>query len=173
MMDLLRNNKGLSLVEVIVASVLSVAIGVIIFSVLGVFSNESGQSISSFMMNQQYDNVAQQIARDARRASFVFTDGETPVLHGVGYDTVTSIIMCDASGGAFAQYKIVNDILVEGAGNTAYQAGGGSVRVVPATSYFVIAPQRKNVGLHLSLCRNDRKTLRSISARKDVFICRN
>lgn len=172
-MDPIRNDKGMSLVEVIVASVLSVVIGFVIFTVLGMFGNESGQSISSFMMNQQYDNVAQQIARDARRASFVLGEGESPSLHGAGHDTVTSIIMCDAAGSVLAQYKIVNGVLIEGAANEAYQAGGGAVRVVAADSYFVIAPQRKNVGLHLSLCRIDRNTQRCIAARKDVFICRN
>jgi hypothetical protein len=172
-MDLRRDNKGITLVEVLVASILSVVVGYIIFTILGMFSNESGQSISSFMMNQQYDNVAQQIARDARRASFVFTDGETALLHGAGSDTVTSIIMCDAAGLALAQYKIVDGILVEGVHADAYEAGGNAVRVVPGSSYFVLGPQRKNVALHLSLCKTDRKTHRSISARKDVFICRN
>lgn len=172
-MDLLRDNKGVSLVELIVASVISVVIGYIIFTVLGMFGNESGQSISSFMMNQQYDNVAQQIARNARRATFIFTEGETTLIHGTNYDTVASVIMCDATGLALAQYKIVGGILVEGAGNTAYQAGGNAVRVVSGSSYFVLGPQRKNVALHLSLCKNDRNVLRSIAARKDVFLCRN
>lgn len=172
-MKTVLDNKGISLVEAIVAAAISVVIGFVIFTVLGIFSNQSGQSVSSFMMNQQYDNVASQIARDARRASFIFTDGENPAAYGSGFDTVRSVLMCDAAGNVLAQYKIVDGVLVEGAAQTAYAAGSSAVRVVSASSYFILSPQRKRMAIHLSLCRTDRQTLRSIAARKDVFICRN
>ena len=172
-MNPFMNARGLTLVESIVTSILAVIIGFIIYTVAIVYMNESGTSISRFMMQQQYDNVASQIARDVHRASFVLAEGETPAAHGAGNDTVASVRLFDRSDHEFARYSIVNSMLYEGVQPRQYCAGGGTVQVVGSSSFFVVGPQRKTLRLAMSICRTERNKQYTLSLRKAVFLCRN
>jgi prepilin-type N-terminal cleavage/methylation domain-containing protein len=168
----LTNQKGFTLVETIVASVVSLVVGGAMFSLLFMYSNRSNESISSFLLQQQYENVSQQIGRDVRRASLVLKEGETPSQHGSGFDTVTTIVLWNATGAIFAKYKIDGTTLNEGVDEKPYQVGSGSVKI-NGYSYFVISPQRKNVNINLSLSKTNRGTLVSSLPRMDILLCRN
>jgi hypothetical protein len=172
-MNLLRNNKGFTIVESIVASILSLIIGFVIYTVAFFYTNESSSSVSRFMMQQQFDNVAMQISSAVHRASFVVAEGETPVAHGVGFDSVASIQLFNLSGQLFGQYSIINGRLYEGIQQKQYRAGGSAINVVSANSFFIVYPQRKAVALHLSICMTERKNIHTLSLRKAVFLCRN
>jgi hypothetical protein len=161
------------LVEVLVASIVSLVIGFLIYTVFLMYSNQSNQSISAFLMQQQYDNVSHQLARDVRKASFVLESGETPSAHGAGYDTVSSIVLADNSGIIVAQYAISGSQFLEGTQQSPYQAGGGTIQLVPGGSRFIVAPQRKQVEILLALSRKMGTRTYTVSPRKDVFLCRN
>jgi Tfp pilus assembly protein PilW len=77
-MNSLGNQKGMSLVEVLVSSMVSMVLGGVIYTVFFMYNNQASSTISSFLMQQQYDNVSRQIAQDVHRASFVLGSGETP-----------------------------------------------------------------------------------------------
>jgi prepilin-type N-terminal cleavage/methylation domain-containing protein len=167
------NEKGLTLVEMIVVSALFAILGGAAYSALHMYSSSSGDSISGFLMQQQYDNVARQIAKDVRRASYVLGPSETPASHSEGFDTVCSITLWNNAGQVFAQYAISGNLLLEGSSQVSYQAGGRMVRLVATNSFFIIDPQRKRVSVHLALCTLDSKITHILSTRKDVFLCRN
>jgi Tfp pilus assembly protein PilW len=172
-MNSLGNQKGMSLVEVLVSSMVSMVLGGVIYTVFFMYNNQASSTISSFLMQQQYDNVSRQIAQDVHRASFVLGSGETPTSFSAGFDTVTSIAMCNSNGVVFAQYAINGSQLTEGSQQTPYQAGGSAIRVVTGASKFILDPQRRSVSINLSLCKSDLGTTHAISARRDVFQCRN
>jgi hypothetical protein len=172
-MNRLDNNGGFTLVESLVASILALIIGFVIYTVAFFYTNESSSSISRFMMQQQFDNVALQVASDVHRASFVVAEGETPVAHGVGFDSVASIQLFDQAGRMFGQYSIVNGVLYEGIQQKQYCAGGIAIHVVDANSFFIIHPQRKTLTLQLSICKTERNNLHTLSLRRVVFLCRN
>jgi hypothetical protein len=167
------NNAGFTLVESLVTSILAVIIGFVIYTVAFVYTNESSSSISRFMMQQQYDNVAAQIASDVHRASFVTAEGETPTSHGVGFDSVASIHLFNGVGQLFARYSILNDIIYEGITPRPYNAGGGVIQVIGENSFFIIGPQRKTLTLHFSLSTSERNNTHTLSLRRATFLCRN
>jgi Tfp pilus assembly protein PilW len=172
-MNTLKNQKGISLVEMLVSSVVSMVIGGVIYTVFFMYSNQAGASVSQLLMQQQYDNVSRQISQDIRRASYVLGPGETPTSFSAGSDTVTSIAMCNSDGVVFAQYSICGTQLTEGSQQIPFQAGGSTVKVVTGASNFILGPQRRSVSINLSLFKNDLRTTHTISARRDVFQCRN
>ncbi|MBN1128172.1 MAG: hypothetical protein JXA71_04265 [Chitinispirillaceae bacterium] len=172
-MNPLRNDTGVTLVESIVTLILSLIIAFVIYTVAFVYTNESSTSLSRFMMQQQYDNVASQIAAAVRRASFAGAEGETPAAHGAGFDSVTSIRLFDLSGQVFAQYSLRNGFLYEGLQQKQYSAGGSVVNIAGDNSFFIVSPQRKSITLHLSICKTERNKVYTLSLRKAVFVCRN
>jgi Tfp pilus assembly protein PilW len=172
-MKALKSQKGISLVEMLVSSAVSTVIGGVIYTVFFMYNNQASASVSSLLMQQQYDNVSRQIAQDIRRAAFVVGPGETPTAFAAGSITVTSIAIYNTGNAVIAQYAIDGSNLTEGAGQTPFQAGGSTIKVVPGASNFVLDPQRRSVSINLSLFKNDRGTTHSISARRDVFQCRN
>jgi hypothetical protein len=169
----IHDQKGISLVEMLVSSAVSTILGGVIYTVFFMYNNQASSSVSSLLMQQQYDNVSRQIAQDIRRAAFVVGPGETPTSFTAGFDTVTSILMYSAIGAVIAQYAIGEIELTEGAAQTPFQAGGSTVKVVAGASNFILDPQRRSVSINLSLFKNDRGATHSISARRDVFQCRN
>jgi Tfp pilus assembly protein PilE len=166
------NNRGLSLIELMVTSTIAMIMGLIVFSVFLMYNNTSRVSISFFLMQQQYENIAHQIARDVRRASHVLKVAETPRVHGTGYDTVCSIMVWENSG-PFTQYTIKSGQLYEGTEEILYEAGGGTVKLNIEGSYFILDPQRKKLKLHLSLRKAERNTTYALSPREDLIVCRN
>jgi Tfp pilus assembly protein PilW len=172
-MKTLKNQKGVSLVEMLVSSAVSTVLGGVIYTIFFMYSNQSSSTISSLIMQQQYDNVSRQIARDVRQASFVLEATETPTSYPAGPRTANSIIMVDQNGTVFAQYVISGSQLLEGAQQQPYQAGGGTVNVVSGASSFVLDPQRRSLTVNLSLSKTDLTQTHTISARRDVFLCRN
>jgi Tfp pilus assembly protein PilW len=169
----LQSQKGISLVEMLVSSAVSTIIGGVIYTVFFMYNNQASASVSSLLMQQQYDNVSRQIAQDIRRAAFVVGPGETPASFAAGAITVTSIAIYNANNAVLAQYAIDGGNLTEGAGQVPFQAGGGTLKVVPGASNFVLDPQRRSVSVNLSLCKSENATTHTISARRDVFQCRN
>lgn len=171
-MKKLQCRAGISLVEMLVSSAVSTVIGGVIYTVFFMYNNQARTSVSSLLMQQQYDNVSRQIALDIRRASFVVGPGETPDAFSSGADTVSSIVMYDANGVIIAQYAIAQNELTEGAQQTPFNTGGGSITLVAGASNFILDPQRKIVCINLSLQKNDIGATHTISARRDVFQCR-
>lgn len=167
------NQLGVTLVELLVASVVSLVIGGVMYAIFFMYSNQSGSTISSLLLQQQYDNVSQQIGRDVRKSVYVLPEGETPATRGAGYDSVASICLWDASGAVLAHYKIDNGLLLEGSGQTPFTAGGGQVHLDSDDSYFIVTPQRNGIGLNLVLSKTSGRAVQNLSARKDVFLCRN
>ncbi|MBN2035744.1 MAG: prepilin-type N-terminal cleavage/methylation domain-containing protein [Chitinispirillaceae bacterium] len=172
-MNTLKNNKGFTLVESLVALALSAILGFVIYTVAFAYTNETSASISRFMMQQQYDNVAARISRDVRCASFVVAQGETPVSHGIGFDSVPLVRLFDWTGQAVTQYAIVNGLLYEGIPQKQYSAGGAPVQLADAGSFFIVTPQRKKLGIHLSICKTERSNTYTLSPRRAMFVCRN
>ncbi|MBN1129714.1 MAG: prepilin-type N-terminal cleavage/methylation domain-containing protein [Chitinispirillaceae bacterium] len=172
-MNSIKNQNGITLVEMIVSSAVSLVLGGVIYTLFMMYSNQSTISISSLLMHQQYDNVARQMSKDVRMASFVLGPGETPHAFAAGPDTVKTITMCNGDGTVLAQYAISGTNLTEGPHQAAFQSGGNVVTVVSGVSNFILDPQRRSVAIHLTLTRNDLSTAYAISARKDLFQCRN
>jgi prepilin-type N-terminal cleavage/methylation domain-containing protein len=172
-MNTKNNQKGFSLVEMLVSSMVSVVIGGVVYTIFFMYNNQAGASVSTLLMQQQYDNVSRQIAKDIHRAAFVVGPGETPATFIAQPVTVTSIFLYNSDNTVIAQYDIDNNQLTEGANHTPFQAGGGTVNVVPGVSNFVLDDQRRSVSIQLSLSRNALNAQHTIKARKDVFQCRN
>jgi prepilin-type N-terminal cleavage/methylation domain-containing protein len=172
-MTKLANNQGFTLVESLVALILSAILGFVIYTVAFAYTNETNASISRFMMQQQYDNIAARISSDVRYASFVVAEGETPDAHGIGFDSVPSVRFFDWAGQAVTQYSILDGLLYEGIPQKQYSAGGAPVQLQSGSSFFIVTPQRKKLGMQLSICKKERNNLHTLSPRKAVFVCRN
>lgn len=167
-----KNEKGLTLIEVMVTLVIATIFGFIVFSVFLIYNNTSRISISFFLLQQEYENITHQIAQDVRKASFVLAIPETPRLRGGGYDTVNSIMLWEAAS-PFTQYTIKSGNLLEGTKQTTYKAGGGPVTLCSDKSYFILDPQRKKVKIYLSLNRIYLGKTYSLSPRGELIVCRN
>jgi type II secretory pathway pseudopilin PulG len=172
-MNTRNNQNGFSLVEMLVSSMVSIVIGGVAYTVFSMYNNQAGASVSTLLMQQQYDNVSRQIARDIRRAAFVVGPGETPAAFNAQPVTVTSIFLYASDNTVLAQYAIGGNQLTEGANHAPFQAGGSTVRIAAGASNFILDADRKSVRINLSLLKNDHAAAHTIAARKDVFQCRN
>jgi Tfp pilus assembly protein PilW len=172
-MNTRKNQNGYSLVEMLVSSMVSIVIGGVVYTVFSMYNNQAGASVSALLMQQQYDNVSRQIAKDIRRAAFVVGPNETPASFIAQPVTVTSIYLYNTNNTVIAQYAIGGSQLTEGANHAPFQAGGGTLNVLPGVSNFILDAERRSVSLQLSLSRNSSNAQYAIKARKDVFQCRN
>lgn len=171
-------SRGMTLVEMLAAGVLSVIVAGAFFSVYNMYNNELKETSAYLAMQRQYENVSEQIALCVRAAHKIIPSDEA--YHDTCntlIDTV-SLIWChfdtnDIIGG----YKIENDELSEWDtvcnGWIPFEAGNGTVQIDSTRSWFVLNGCKNKVELHLTLQYAGYDTIFYLPPRKDAFVCRN
>ena len=173
-MKRLATSSGFTLVEALGAGAVGVIIAGVAVAVFLMHDRELRESTATLKLQRQYENLRTQIAMDARAASRVLQQGDgftipfTPLSNVSG---VTNIEMRDTGGTVVATYSIAsNQVLRNGA---AFEAGGGTISVDDANSYFSLPALRNRLDIRMVLTTQIRGSTYELAPRKDAFQCRN
>lgn len=177
-MKLVADRSGMTLIELLVAGVLSVIIGGVFYVLYSLYSNEVKENNAYFAMQQQYENLSEQIAFDTRVAHKILPEEYTP--HDTCdtlYDTIQSVFLYSIALECMGGYRIEGDVFEEYETTREqwipFEAGNGIVRVDPARSWFVLPGCKNEISLHLTLAFTAHDTTFYLLPRRDQFVCRN
>jgi hypothetical protein len=170
------NNEGFTLVEGLVAGVLSVLVLLTLFALYSMNMKQiSGVSARS-MARIQYQTVIDQIGRTVRGASMIGTSN--PDYDGTVDSPYDTIFLFDTSGTVVGGYCRTTTSLKErkGAAFVPFDAGNDTdvkVTNTGANTTFTIFPNRKIVRLNLSVFYVNGSTRDTFSSKGELFQCRN
>ena len=181
----MKSQSGFTLVEVVVASVLSTVIAAAVMSSLYMTNTQISEGSASQRLTQTQIVVSEQIKQKARIAYGVkraVVDGpgplsaaalSNPLITGLG-----EVFFCNPAGDTLAGYRIALGVLYEWKGGTGdgffpFLIGSDSVSVNMANSEFRILPRRRGVIIKLNYQRTESGTTYSFPTIQETVICRN
>jgi hypothetical protein len=175
-MRLLRNQKGFSLVEAIVAGAVAVVLAGIIVTFLNMHNRALREGTASAMIQMQSDIVSSEIGRKVRSANLVLGPGEAwSSSPSMGVKDVSEIFLYDTSGVIFSAFKINGTSLQESSDGVNYNnflAGTNPVNLA-AGSRFTLSNERTEVTLFLKVAVNYKGTDYTMPEKGDMYQCRN
>jgi type II secretory pathway pseudopilin PulG len=170
------SDAGLSLVETLVAMLLMSIIGITMFTLFKMYSDNADWSFTRFMLQRNYDIVANQIGRMVQQSRYVLDTGETAADFVQSPKTTGAIHLISFAGTDTLAYYFASDgYLYEklGAGTLQMFKVGNTPISVGSTSRFILTPDRK-------LCTVNLMTKAAYSMRSDsllvnggLYLCRN
>lgn len=177
---------GFTLVEGLVAGVVSMVVVGIMIAILMMSGNGTKDGAVNAKVQSQYEIAIAEIGNNARSASFVLNDaaGEKPpasVADVFTSTTTSKIIMYyrNANGDTIRTrgFWVDNGMLKEWRpGWTGYQpfiVGNWTAISVPDATPFQLAPSRKTLTVFMSVNGTFSGITAVVPARGEVFICRN
>lgn len=172
------NNRGMTLVEMLAAGILSMIVAGAFFSIYHMYSNELKETGAYFTMQQQYENVSEQIALCVRSSHIILpSDREFHDTCDALIDTVPSVVLYSDSGDTIGGYMVGDDGFMEfdTVSNhwIPFEAGNGTVRTDSTRSWFVLPGCKDRMEVHLTLQYTEYDTTFYLPPRKDAFACRN
>jgi type II secretory pathway pseudopilin PulG len=174
MKSLHRSSHGMTLVEVMVAGVIGLVPATIIIVLYSMYSNQLRENNARLALQRQYETVAQEVARHARRAHRI---RRSRICFEPCNDTAdfTQAIFffeeCPDTG--FAGLMIRNDTLLElREGNTVPFTAGSPV-LVDSDSSFLLPGCGNRITLRLRLMTIVHDTTYYLQPPESVFRCRN
>jgi Tfp pilus assembly protein PilW len=171
------DNEGFTLVEAVVAGVLSVLV-LLTLVALYIMNMQQISGVSARSLSRvQYQTVIEQIGRTVRTASMIGTN-QTDYAGTVAspYDT---IFLFDTSGTVVGGYCRITTSLKEwnvaGAAFVPFKTGNNNVQVTNtgAQTTFTISSSRRSVQLNLSVFNVAGSTKDTFSSKGELFQCRN
>lgn len=174
-----KRANGFTLVEAIVAGIISVIIAAIGITVFIMYNRQLRESMAMAKLQRQYENIAEQIGHNVRTANRVLKTGDDLVnpptpLDTAGCNDVKTIALYDKDLTQIAGYSVSTGTFREwkNGGLEDYVAGGGVVYVDIDESRFVLTALRDEVEVYLRLIDVGKVTT-YLQPRKDAFKCRN
>jgi type II secretory pathway pseudopilin PulG len=173
---MLKNNKGFTLIEGIVAGIVGVIIAGIVVVFLNIHNKAVKEGTAKSLVQMQAEVITKQISRNIRSANVVLGPGETwsPKPKFTTRDT-TIIILYDNAGAVFAAYRIEGGVLKESKDGTAYtdfKAGTEKVKMDKGSN-FALSANRKEVTLNLRVAVNYKGVDYKSNIVGGMYQCRN
>jgi Tfp pilus assembly protein PilW len=172
------NDSGFSLIEALVAGILSV---IVLLAVVSLFFMNNQQIMGSSVRSKtrlQYQTVVDEIGRNVRAAAFV--ENVNPDLTAIGTQIASEVIyLFDNTGTLVAGYQRTNPYLKEWSGGAfvPFRVGKDTVRVTPLAgagdTAFTISANRKNVQLKLDIYNVNGAQRDTFFSQGESFKCRN
>lgn len=176
-MSIPRSERGMTLIEVLVAGVISTIVAGAIFVVWKSFSDQIKASSTAGTLQMQYSEAVGQIGRYARQAHRIVEDSLATANDGCRADScasTNSLFFYDRDGNIFAAIYLVGDTLYEydSTGATGpFTTGSGAVLVDTCT--FAANGCRNAMLVDMTLKRPDGDTIELFTAGTEIFRCRN
>ena len=175
-------NKGATLVEVIVVSIIVAVLAGAGYSLFLMYTRETRESSAMLQLQFQMESALEEIARRTRSASFVLMDGEglppanCNALPDVTTQTVFLHSRTDAAGGTdiFAGFQFDNGVLQEWVndGWQDFMIGDRTVQVVENECSFTLSGCRERIQVDMTVTMTDVETF-TLQSRGGFFLCRN
>lgn len=165
------NQKGLSLVEVIIVMIIALVLATIVITVYITQAREVAESMAYAQVQRGHDNFLEQFGRDIRFASRVFYYGENE--KSVDIVRENSIIRYTVNTGVITRDAVETVGAADTDGSTPFDIGGEDVLNVDATESSFEITGSDFVKVTLKLTYDDGKTVFDFAPREDKFKCRN
>jgi type II secretory pathway pseudopilin PulG len=171
---------GFTLVEALVAGIIMVVLGALVFTVFAMHHGQLRESSVMAKMQRQYENVTVGIGQAVRAASRAlkpgeaFTDPFDPDLFATD-SLAKRFLVYDAAGTRMGGFSVLGDTLEEWQAGAwrPFEAGGGPVLIDPAASSFVLPKHRNEVQLTVVIRAVEHDSTYRLPPRRDGFACRN
>lgn len=173
----IKNNKGITLPEVLVAGILSAIVSVVIVSVFFMHVNHVNNSIANSKMQTYFTRISEEIAANIRKANAALGYNEV-WSNSITFEDKNSdrLFLYDNNGAVFAGYQITNSKILEWEKESAtwknIKIGNNVLQLSPESS-FHLGGNRKSVTLSLKIITNYKKADYQLAAIEESYICRN
>ena len=170
------SENGMTLIEVLVAGVIGLIPATLIGVLYLMYNGQLRENNAHLTLQRQYETVAQEVARHARRAHRIrgtATCSESCVSAEVTTDTVYFYDSCSAPS-AFAGLCIADNTLEEllSDGSWVPFTAGSPVLIDADNSSFILPGCSNRIALHLRLKTVDNDTF-YLEPPKSIYRCRN
>jgi len=177
------NDKGMTLIEVIIAGAISVIIAGIGFSLFIMYMGETRESSANQKMQRQAETVMETIARTVRNSSLILAPD----------DVSPTVFICDTTAGATKktcqEIRMYLGTTLQGGFRVSsgklqeldfpddpdtwkeFEAGGGTV-ILDTSSSFTMSTCRNRLEIDLTFKTFAKDTF-YLYTRKGLFLCRN
>jgi type II secretory pathway pseudopilin PulG len=176
----LTDNSGMTLVEVLVAGIISTIVAGSMLVLWSAFNTQIRDTSSTGVLQAQYGDVSYLIARNTRVAHLVLSQsfGRANDSCYRGDDTTQSLYFYNRAGICTTAVQLVNDTMYEYTTNGTELVGtpiaaGGRIVLVNAGSHFILNGCRNRVEMDLTLKLPRKDTFELYTPGRDVFQCRN
>lgn len=173
----IKNEKGMTLVEAIVAGLLTAVLAGAGFTMFLMYTNETREVTANLRMQRQYETLFEDIAGTARQATLIISTDESPTGFTSSQRQTKEILMyrgTDVIGG----YRFVNDAVEElngFSGGTSewkpFTTDGEQVLVDASNCVFSLSPLRKRLEIDAVIRTVDSNAF-YLKSRKGLFLCR-
>jgi len=170
--------RGFTLVEAIVASAVSVVVGVVMLTILQMNNNGVSNGALNARIQMQYETVVSQIGRSARFANVVLTTSEgcPPAANAAPAAGITAINMFNDDCKCIGGFQIVSTTLQEYDTITLawknFRVGASDVQVTPSSS-FSLTGDRKWLTLNIAVFSTFLSLKDTAVSKQEVFVCKN
>jgi type II secretory pathway pseudopilin PulG len=178
---------GFTLVEAIVAAIVSVVLGGVILTIFKMNNDGVKDGAVNAKVQAQYETAMAEIGANVRKASAVLDANATPIEGFPPAATLTTtstskIVMVDGNNNKFRGFWVDNGVLKEcaaGWNNADYipfKVGAWStlsVPCVPNCNRFQLSSDRKTLTVSMSVTGTFSGNTATAPARGEVFTCRN
>lgn len=179
-MSMLRDNRGMTLIELLVAGVVGTIVAGAIFVVWRSFNDQIQTSSTTGTLQMDYSEVIGQIGRYARQAHRIREDDGASANDSCRTDScisTDSLFFYDRSGNVFGALFLSGDTLWQYDSTGATAISGpfttGSNAVLVDTCTFAMNGCRNAVMVELAIKRPDGDTIEIFSPGPELFRCRN
>ncbi|MCL2689503.1 MAG: type II secretion system GspH family protein [Chitinispirillia bacterium] len=176
-----RKTRGFTLVEVIVVGVLMTILALGLMSVFTMYSKNATELTADFRMQRNYDGLMDEIARNVRAASFVFTPSEFnnpdfDFAYAVSVITPT-IVLTDLDRNPMRAYSVAKNYVEEstdgGVTWRPFSVAGDTIWLSPASlNIFSLASNRMTAQLDVTLKTVMAGDTLTLHCERGVFRCR-
>jgi prepilin-type N-terminal cleavage/methylation domain-containing protein len=179
----IKNNKGITLVEVIVVSLLIAVLAGAGLPLFLMYTRETGESATMLELQFQLESVLEEMARRTRHAAYVIIPAEPLPLANCGgaLDVNAQEVQMHTLGAAIgltvqeAGFRFVNGTLEEWVqGNwVPFTIGARRVFVDQNVSNFILSGCRNTLEVDITVTRIVGNIAYRLQARGGSFLCRN
>ena len=173
----LTSNKGLTLVEVLVAGVIGIIPAALISVLYIMYNGQLRENNVYLLMQRQYETVVQQLALNARSAhKIIEVQAYTEPCQNLE-GAVTTLFFFDNQKVLFAGVRMngnnLEEFNVNGGTWTVFMTGSTPVLVNPANSSFVLPGCRNKVTINLRLTQTVHNQTFNFQPPPSEVLCRN
>jgi prepilin-type N-terminal cleavage/methylation domain-containing protein len=171
------NQKGLTLVEVLVSGTIGAIIATMVLSAMSVEMAAASEGIANARLLGHARSVSAQLGESVHAGNLALKPGEAWSSEPVDESLVQTneIRLYDTSGTIIAAYQISDNILKESSDGETWSpfvAGGFAVNVSDV-SCFELSADRKTVVSKIELSTTHKNSTYTLSIQGDMFRCRN
>jgi len=175
----IKNQQGLTLIEVLITAIILAALIGGSFSLFMVYSREIREGVAMTRLQMQHENIMSVIATLTRHGTAVVKTSETtwPVPTTWTADSANNIYFKNRNGSITGGFQVAGGYLQEFRPATGtwvdYKAGNLNVSVASDFKLFFLSPTRNSIKMTLVLQTTNMGTSYSLSSMGGEFKCRN